>query len=78
MLDFLAGRAEENWEQIEKVIRGTSTKRYREAVTRLIDLRDALDRAGRRDEFDARFHKFHQRHARKPSLVKRLAEAGLK
>ena len=77
VLDFLAGRAEESWEQIEKLVQGKSTKRYERAVSQLTDLRDALAQAGRREEFEARFDQLHQRHARKPSFLRRLAKAGL-
>jgi len=78
VLDFLAGRAEESWKQIEKLVQGKSPAKYEQAVSRLRDLRDALAQAGRRKEFDTRFDRFHQRHARKPSFLRRLAEAGLK
>lgn len=77
VLDFLAGRADENWRQVEKLLQTGSAKQYDKAASLAADLRDALAQAGRQKEFETRFHQLHTRHARKRSFIKRLAKLGL-
>jgi hypothetical protein len=77
VLDFLAGRGEENWEQVEKLLRTSNSRQYDKAARLLVDLRDALAEHGRKKEFQERFHDLHAQHARKASFLKRLTKVGL-
>ena len=50
---------------------------YDQAVQLLKDLHDLWARSGRDAGFDARLSQLRERHARKPSLLQRLDQAGL-
>jgi hypothetical protein len=52
-------------------------KGYDLAVELLVDLRDAAAHANRTDEFFERLQDLRDRHASKPSLVRRLERVGL-
>ena len=49
-------------------------KDYDLAVSLLVDLRDLADRSGRTEEAAKRIRELRQRHANKPSLLKRFEE----
>ena len=76
-LDALAPREDEAWAQVEALIGTKLPNKYDEAVSLLAELRDLAVRSGRAGEADARIDALRERHARKPSLLQRLAKAGL-
>jgi hypothetical protein len=76
-LDALAARQPAAWKQVERLLATTSPKNYDEAVTLLVDLRDVAAGAGSAERFSARLGELRLRHAKKPSLLKRLEKRGL-
>jgi hypothetical protein len=76
-LDELAQRAPQAWQQVEALIQTRQPKRYDEAVQLLRDLSDLADRQGKTAEARARLQALRDAHANKPSLLRRLDEAGL-
>lgn len=76
-LDKIAGRQPKLWAQVEGLIATKQPKRYDEAVKLLIDLRDLAQQEGKDDKFRMRMEAIHAAHARKPSLLQRLRNAGL-
>jgi len=76
-LDELAQREPQAWQQVEALIQTRQPKRYDEAVQLLRDLRDLADRQGKTPEAHARLQALRDAHAGKPSLLRRLDEAGL-
>jgi hypothetical protein len=76
-LDHLAENAEQAWQDIDTLIGHKQPGPYDAAVTLLKDLRDVHDRAGTPEEFTRRLNNLHQQHRNKPSLMRRLADAGL-
>lgn len=77
VLDFLAGHAAEHWDRVEEHVRGGSARCYEKAVRLLEDLRSAMAKAGREEEFAARLHQLCACHARKRSFIQRLTKAKL-
>lgn len=75
-LDTLAGREQEMWTNIEKLIATTKPKSYEEALKILSDLRDLAARRKDRD-FQQRVLAMRAAHARKPSFIRMLQNAGL-
>ena len=71
-LDQLARREPETWREVEQLIATKRPKDYDQAVTLLVDLRDLADRSGRAAEAAGRIRDLRQRHANKPSLLKRF------
>jgi hypothetical protein len=71
-LDQLARREPAAWRQVEELIATKRPKDYDQAVQLLVDLRDLADRLGRVDETANRIRDIRERHASKPSLLKRL------
>jgi hypothetical protein len=76
-LNALAKRQEEAWRQVEALIATKQPKNYDEAIALLGDLRDLYLHTGRQAEAAARIARLQQAHASKPSLIKRLRQAGL-
>jgi hypothetical protein len=76
-LDGLAQRAPQAWQQVEALIQTRQPKRYDEAVQLLRDLCDLADRQGKTAEARARLQVLRDAHTGKPSLLRRLDEAGL-
>jgi len=76
-LDKIAGQQPKLWAQIEGLIATKQPKRYDEAVTLLLDLRDLAQREGKEDKFRMRMETIHAANARKPSFLERLRKAGL-
>jgi len=76
-LNALARREEEAWRQVDALIATKQPKNYDEAIVLLRDLRDLSVRAGRQIKARERIARLQQEHASKPSLMKRLREAGL-
>jgi hypothetical protein len=76
-LDGLAQRAPQTWQQVETLIQTRQPKRYDEAAQLLRDLCDLADRQGKTAKARARLQALRDAHANKPSLLRRLDEAGL-
>jgi hypothetical protein len=76
-LDGLAGREPELWQRVEALIETKRPADYDQAVRLLKDLHDLGARNGQGTAFDARLSQLRERHARKPSLLSRLDQAGL-
>jgi hypothetical protein len=75
-LDSLAGREPQLWRKIEDLVATRLPKDYDETVRLLVDLRD-LSARGDSNGFQTRLDGFRSAHARKPSLLTRLKQAGL-
>jgi len=75
-LDGIVGREPELWARVEELIAATQPKSYDEAVRLLLDLRDVAARSND-DDFPIRVEALRRRHAKKPSLIRRLNEAGM-
>ena len=75
-LDELAPQAPQVWQQVEALIQTRQPKRYDEAAQLLRDLCDLADRQGKTAEARARLQALRNAHANKPSLLRRLDEAG--
>jgi hypothetical protein len=76
-LDGLAQRAPQVWQQVESLIQTRQPKRYDEAAQLLRDLCDPAYHQGKTAEARARLQALRDTHANKPSLLRRLNEAGL-
>lgn len=76
-LDALAGRESNAWTEIDQLIATKQPKSYDRALELLVDLRDVAGRKSCAGEFTSRVGKLRTMHAQKPSLIKRLRDAGL-
>lgn len=76
-LDRLAENAEQAWQDIAHLIGQKQPGPYDTAVTLLKDLREVHDRAGTPEEFTRRLDNLREQHRGKPSLMRRLTDAGL-
>jgi hypothetical protein len=76
-LDGLTGREPELWQRVEALIETKRPADYDQAVRLLKDLHDLGARSGQGTTFDARLSQLRERHARKPSFLSRLDQAGL-
>jgi hypothetical protein len=76
-LGDLAGREPATWQEVEDLIATKRPTDYDRAVALLVDLRDLAGRSGRAAEAESRLRDLRQRHASKPSLLKRLDEKKL-
>jgi hypothetical protein len=76
-LDQLAAREPAAWREVEQLIATKRPNDYDRAVTLLVDLHDLADRSGWTDEAANRIREIRQRHANKPSLLKRFEEKKL-
>lgn len=75
-LDSIAGRESQLWRKIDDLVATRLPKEYDETVGLLVDLRDLASR-GAPSAFQSQLAKFRAVHARKPSLLTRLKQAGL-
>jgi hypothetical protein len=75
-LDRLARREEETWDKIGELIATKRPNDYDRATQLLIDLRDLATRDKREADFRFGFRTVREEHASKPSLQRRLSEAG--
>jgi hypothetical protein len=73
----LAENAEQTWQNVANLIRKKQPGPYDTAVTLLKDLREVHDRAGTPEEFTRRLDNLREQHRGKPSLMRRLTDAGL-
>ncbi len=76
-LDEIVSRTSAVWKQVSAWIAKRTPKGYDCAVELLVDLRDAADHTSRTDEFSERLQALRDRHASKPSLIRRLQKSGL-
>jgi hypothetical protein len=76
-LDGLAQRAPQAWQQVEALIQTRQPMRYDEAAQLLRDLCDLADRQDKTAEARVHLQALRDAHANKPSLLRRLDEAGL-
>lgn len=76
-LKDLASRTDAVWSQIEALAKKRTPKGYNQAVALLADLRDAAAQTDGADEFARRIQQLRSLHSTKPSLMRRLHQAGL-
>ncbi len=76
-LDQLAGTEQTTWRKVEMLIQTKQPNKYDIAVNLLVDLRDLATRSKREADFQAALGKLRDSHAAKPSLLRRLLDAGL-
>jgi hypothetical protein len=76
-LESLVGTESHLWTVVERLIATKQPQRYDEAVALLADLRDLADMRGEGSLFAERARALSQEHAKKPSFLRRLREAGL-
>ena len=76
-LEDIASRTPAVWKQVSAWIAKRTPKGYDRAVELLVDLQDAAADANRNDEFVEQLKALRDRHASKPSLTRRLRDAGL-
>ncbi|MGW5674851.1 hypothetical protein ACWEV4_07165 [Streptomyces sp. NPDC003860] len=76
-LDRLTENTQQAWQDVAHLIGQKQPGPYGTAVTLLKDLREAYDRAGTPEEFARRLHDLREEHRGKPSLMRRLTDAGL-
>ena len=76
-LEDIASRTPAVWKEVRDWIAGRTPKGYDCAVELLVDLKDVATLANRRKEFDQQLGQLRSQHAGKPSLMRRLRDAGL-
>jgi hypothetical protein len=76
-LNELAQREPASWREVDQLIATKRPKEYDQAVALLVDLRDLAERSGRTDDAAKRIRELRERHANKPSLLKRFEEKNL-
>jgi hypothetical protein len=76
-LDNLADEEDVTWSHVDTLIDTRKPAEYDAAVTLLTDLRALAEREDRYDKFAMRTTALRQTHARKPSLIARLDQAGI-
>ena len=76
-LDDLAKREDKVWEKVDDLIETKRQPDYDEAVKLLVDLSDLSKRINKESMFKDKMRSIYEKHGRKPSLVRRLKNAGL-
>jgi hypothetical protein len=76
-LDQLAGKESDTWQKVEALIQTKQPNKYDIAVSLLVDLRDLATRDKREADFEVALGELRDPHAGKPSLLRRLLNAGL-
>jgi len=76
-VEGIASRAPAVWKHVSAWIAKRTPKGYDRAVELLVDLQDAAADTNRTDEFFEQLQALRDRHASKPSLMRRLRDAGL-
>lgn len=77
-LKSLAGQENRIWYKVDKLIDSKQPKKYDEAVTLLVDLRDLNKTAGKETAFNKKLKTICDNHHRKVSFLNRLRKAGLR
>jgi hypothetical protein len=75
-LDALAAREEEAWDNVGALIGTKRPRDYDEAVRLMTDLHDLAKRRNLEGDFALALRVIREEHAKKPSFLKRLADAG--
>lgn len=75
-LDRLESRLPELWDTVESLIATKQPRKYDEAITLLVDLRD-LDTRTKSGDFRFLIAELRRAHARKPAFIERLNNANL-
>jgi len=73
----LAERGDRAWLDAEALAEAKQAAQYDRAVALLKDMEALADRGDKMEEFHRRLEAFRERHRRKPTLLRRLATAGL-
>jgi len=76
-LNDLAKREDKVWEKVDDLIETKRQPDYDEAVKLLVDLRDLSKKINNETMFKENLRSIYEKHSRKPSLVRRLKNAGL-
>jgi hypothetical protein len=76
-LDELANKEDAAWSRVDALIATRKPAEYDAAVTLLTDLQALAERDDRYDTFTLRTIALRQTHARKPTLIERLNQAGI-
>ena len=76
-LENIASRAPAAWKEVSAWIAKRTPTGYDQAVKLLTDLKDAAVLANHSEEFDQQFSRLRSQHAGKPTLMRRLRDAGL-
>lgn len=76
-LEDLAQKADKVWLKVEDLISTKQPARYDDAVNFLVDLRDLAARQGKMQGFQSRHRELCEKHAKKPSLLRKIEKAGL-
>jgi hypothetical protein len=75
-LDRLASNLPEMWDKVETLIATRQPRKYAEAITLLVDLRD-LDARTNSGDFRFLIAELRRAHASKPAFIERLNSANL-
>ena len=76
-LNDLAKREDKVWIKVNDLIKTKRQPDYDEAVKLLVDLRDLSKKINKESMFKDKMGSIYEKHSRKPSLVRRLKNAGL-
>lgn len=76
-LEGLSRREEDTWAQVERLVATRQGNGYAEAVRLLVDLRDAAGLKMQAGAFGERLSRLRAVHMKKPTLLRRMGEAGL-
>ncbi|MBW2663083.1 MAG: hypothetical protein JRD93_14085 [Deltaproteobacteria bacterium] len=76
-LKDLAKREDKVWRKINDLIKTKRQTNYDEAVKLLLDLRDLSKKINNETIFEDKMRSIYEKHSRKPSLIRRLKNAGL-
>jgi hypothetical protein len=77
-LKEVAGNFADWWKKAEAYAQEKKVSSYDLARDILVDLRDAYAQEGRQEEFATKLQSFVSKYARRPALMRRLNEAGIK
>ncbi len=75
-IESLRGKESEVWSTIDGLLASTSSKRYVDTVSLLVDLRELAELQGTQREFQAMVNAFRATHDRKPKLIERMINEG--
>ena len=76
-LNDLAKREDKVWEKVDDLIETKRQPDYDEAVKLLVDLSDLSKKINKETIFKEKLRNIYEKHSRKPSLIRRLKNAGL-
>jgi hypothetical protein len=76
-LNDLAKHEDKVWEKVDALIETKRQPDYDEAVKLLVDLRDLSKKINKESMFKDKMRSIYEKHSRKPSLIRRLKNAGL-